>query len=392
MEDRWDVLVVGGGPAGAIASYLLKQRYSRRVLLLEKETFPRLKPCAGGIAPRTELLLRELDLWSRIEPHRYLITSAELLTPNGTSINLRGEATASVMHRPLFDNILLDIAKDAGVHVLEGVKADSFIYAEGNRGGGRKPTAQTAAAEAARNVAGLRCGDDSYYADIIVIANGATTTFRTRDPRKEHITSCTAWFKHCSFTPGRIQMVFPPELSPHYGWLFPESDDRCNIGFCIKNNNLRGRKVSNRKVTDLYPLILDRYFREVIKGAEMVIPPKVFPMFPSRDIGTGALPGTVLVGDAARCINSYTGEGISYAVESGMIAAECIADFFYEGRSWEELDRTYVARIKRELGPGLRGGRFLSTFSPVLLRSFGLFSRIPVIGRLIPRMMTKMKA
>lgn len=56
MEDRWDVLVVGGGPAGAIASYLLKQRYSRRVLLLEKETFPRLKPCAGGIAPRTELV------------------------------------------------------------------------------------------------------------------------------------------------------------------------------------------------------------------------------------------------------------------------------------------------------------------------------------------------
>jgi flavin-dependent dehydrogenase len=303
------------------------------------------------------------------------------------------------MHRPLFDNILLDIAKEAGVQVLEGVKVDSFIYAEGSRSEGRKPIAQIVAAEAVRKVAGLRCGDDAYYADIIVIANGATTTFRSHDPRKEHITSCTAWFKNCSFTPGRIHMVFPRELSPHYAWLFPESDDRCNIGFCIKSNNLRGRKVLSRKVTDLFPLILDRYFSEVIDGAEMVISPRVFPMFPSRDIGTGALPGTVLVGDAARCINSYTGEGISYAVESGMIAAECIADFFKKDRegggegdpNWQELNRTYVARINRELGPGLRGGRFLSAFSPVLLRFFGLFSRIPVMGRLIPRMMTKMK-
>ena len=61
MSDRYDVLVVGGGPSGAAAAYWLAQQ-GRRVLVVEKKRFPREKTCGDGLTPRAVRELHDMGL------------------------------------------------------------------------------------------------------------------------------------------------------------------------------------------------------------------------------------------------------------------------------------------------------------------------------------------
>src|SRR5438874_6030468 len=68
MSDRYDVLVVGGGPSGAAAAYWLAQQ-GRRVLVLEKKRFPREKTCGDGLTPRAVKELDDLGLTDELARH-----------------------------------------------------------------------------------------------------------------------------------------------------------------------------------------------------------------------------------------------------------------------------------------------------------------------------------
>src|SRR5215208_5199574 len=65
MADRYDVLVIGGGPSGAAAAYWLAQR-GRRVIVVEKKRFPREKTCGDGLTPRAVRQLHDMGLADRL--------------------------------------------------------------------------------------------------------------------------------------------------------------------------------------------------------------------------------------------------------------------------------------------------------------------------------------
>ena len=69
--DRHDVLVIGGGPAGAAAGHWLA-RAGRDVVIVEKKTFPREKTCGDGLTPRAVHQLHEMGLQDRLaDCHRF---------------------------------------------------------------------------------------------------------------------------------------------------------------------------------------------------------------------------------------------------------------------------------------------------------------------------------
>src|SRR6266568_8266511 len=71
MSDRYDVLVIGGGPSGAAAAYRLAER-GRRVLVVEKKRFPREKTCGDGLTPRAVRQLHDMGLADPLsEFHRF---------------------------------------------------------------------------------------------------------------------------------------------------------------------------------------------------------------------------------------------------------------------------------------------------------------------------------
>ncbi len=365
MTLEYDVIIIGGGPAGAVAARELARGSGLSVFLLDKAGFPRLKPCAGGISPKAEKVLRTLGLWELVESRVYRIRSALIGTPGGKEIVLSGEEAASVMHRADFDTFLLAEASAAGAVVQEGTRVDSLVFQNGR-------------------AAGVRAGDKEFRASWVIVANGAASVYRTKDPRMEHITSCTAWYRGVPFHPGRLEMYFADNLLPHYGWLFPESEDTCNIGLCVRTANIRGRSV-----IDVFRDFQNRFFRDRMNNAEFLAEPKVHPIFPSPGITEGAFPGTLLVGDAGRLINGFTGEGISYAMESGMLASRALIRGHREGWDLAVTGAFYRKSVKKVMAGPLRRGRMMCTFGPVLQRAAGSVLSIPPVSRLVTRVLSK---
>ena len=121
MAGGGDVLVVGGGPAGATAARTLALA-GRRVRLLDRTGFPRNKPCGGAFSMRALRRFPHLPhALERISTRR--LSRLYLEAPSGDGITLTSHAPAALMVRRLeFDALLLDLAREAGVEVVEGAE------------------------------------------------------------------------------------------------------------------------------------------------------------------------------------------------------------------------------------------------------------------------------
>lgn len=128
-----------------------------------------------------------------------------------------------------------------------------------------------------------------------------------------------AWFDGVPFTPHVLEMVYDPGLKPHYGWLFPESPVRVNIGICLFADRLRGRSVR-----DIFQGFLETHFGKRLAGADQVGRWKGHPISTTASVSHTAPPGVLKIGEANRLTNIATGEGISYTLESGLLAIRAI--------------------------------------------------------------------
>ena len=100
-----------------------------------------------------------------------------------------------------------------------------------------------------------------------------------------------AWFEDLSFVPHRLEMIFDAELAPQYGWLFPESDNRANIGLCIHRDRRR-----QRSIRDWFGSFLDRHFHQRLAGARQIGPWRGHPISTSVRIEHHAPPGVLVAG------------------------------------------------------------------------------------------------
>ena len=120
MEQKYEVVIVGAGPAGAILTYELA-RMGIRVLLLEKEILPRYKVCAGGIALRTASLI-PIDIGEVVEDVIYGIRLRYKFEKK--ILKTYDKPVMYLAMRDRFDYLLTRLAADAGAAVEEGEKVN----------------------------------------------------------------------------------------------------------------------------------------------------------------------------------------------------------------------------------------------------------------------------
>lgn len=322
----YDVIISGGGPAGATAAYYLA-KFDVNVLVLEKSSFPREKICGDGIAPRAVRNLYRMGLRERLDGrfnkfHGFRFAGAgrsmvETMIPPTPRFPDHGY----IIRRVDFDRILIDYARENGAEVRENCRVTGPLV-EGGRVVGVRAVRDGSEVEICAPVV---VGADGPHSTL-----GKKTGLLVNDPLYLGV-SIRQYFEGVEGIGDYLEVYPDRAVSPGSGWVFPVTRDGvANVGVGAMLYHIR------RDGIDLH-----RFFEVLINDTPFVAPKmrNAKPVSPLRGallrVGLGGskveCPGMILIGDAASMTNPVSGEGITYALETGEMAARHILDSRFAG-------------------------------------------------------------
>ena len=313
IDRRFDVVVVGSGPAGSTAAVLLA-RAGASVALVDKALFPRAKACGDLIGPRGVQTLRDLELDM---PGAARVSDMIVVGPSGNRVRLPAAPGRTypghgiVVERSEFDAHLRRAAIAAGAEPVDG-RADTPIAEDGR-------------------LAGFAVASTRLRADMIIGGDGATSHVAEVaglvDPRRALWGFAVRAYLDEAVAEPHILLWTPAgaEAFPGYGWVFPAGRGRANVGLGI--GVLADRSAARRATRELAAFIEHARRVGVLRPCSPARPPAwaLGAWLKMGLVGTAPARGRVLlVGDAAGLVNPLQGEGIAQAMDSGRAAAAAI--------------------------------------------------------------------
>lgn len=377
---RFDVIVVGGGPGGAAAAGYLAMA-KRRVLLIEKEKWPRDKVCGDAVGGKSLSHVTELGVKGRLEksPH-FRVTSILFGSPKGITVDIplpKEEVDAREagysLPRIQFDRILFERAAELvtgnGGMVVQGVNVKNLLH-EGESGDARRFT----------GVVVSRDGEKKKWHAPVIIGAGGFNCPVARSVIKEAYSEtlvdrehyCGGWREYwhgvegCEAEEGAIEIHFLNK-SPGYFWLFPVGNGVVNVGVGVVLSELdkqkRKLKEMQAEIISSHPSLGPRFSNAKIiensgKGWQLPFgsPRKGAELQPRRAYANGVL----LIGDAASLVDPFSGEGIGNALFSAKVAVDSIIE---NGGVTLESGKKYQNQIWEALGDELTNSYKLQKMS-----------------------------
>jgi flavin-dependent dehydrogenase len=344
MNTSTQVLVIGGGPGGSTAATLLA-REGFDVTLAEREVFPRYH-IGESLLPSCLEVFDLLGIREKVEAQGFLkkyggywewghdswvLDFARLPHPYGFQVI-----------RAQFDQLLLDHAREQGVHIFEGTEIRAVRFEEGR----------------ARAASWARTGDDAAAGEIqfdyLIDASGRAGIMSTRYNKDRTFHSAFQNVGVWGYWRGAQTLEFAPPGAIANGtvpegwlWAIPLHDGTMSVGLVTHKTAFKTRRAESPTLEDLYlraiadcPLIAG-----MVRGAQLVSPIKTEQDY-SYIAGRFTGPGYFVVGDAACFIDPLLSTGVHLATHAAMTCAASVASVL-RGEVSEEEAVTFFERSYR---------------------------------------------
>jgi flavin-dependent dehydrogenase len=348
---QYDLIVVGAGPAGS-ASAITAARAGAKVLLLEKDHFPRQKVCGEFVSPESLGLLHGLlgDKQFQFCPQ---VVSSRIFLDNKI-LKLPVSPAAQSIPRLDLDPALFAAARNAGVTAHEGVTVTE-VHRDG--------------------ISYVRTSESTLTARAVVNSTGRWSKLTQFDvAAKDKWIGLKAHFTELS-PPQSVDLYF---FTGGYCGVTPVGVNSVNACAMVR--------------ADAAHSLEDVFSKE----------PRLFqrsrawqPLFPA--VTTSPLyfrapetesEGMFLAGDAAGFIDPFAGDGISLALQSGTLAAQSIVPFLHGSCSLEQAHQQYRAAYRARFAPAFRNAARLRSAlaGPKWFRSAAFaFAAVPGVGKMLVR-------
>jgi flavin-dependent dehydrogenase len=320
----YDLIIIGGGPAGTAAA-ITAARAGGRVLLLERGRFPRHKVCGEFISPEGVTLLAGLGLDDLV--HRALrIARARIFAETSIAEATLSPAAAAISRYQL-DHALWCLAAEARAHCRQQVEARAI------RGSG--PFA-------------VETSEGEATAGAVINASGRWSNLRRSQLARRQGEKWVGWKAHFRepVPASSVDLYFSPG---GYCGVQPLGDGHVNACAMVRAANAD----SMEKVLALHPRLSERSRAWQQVSETMATSPLVFAP-PEAEEG-----GVLFAGDAAGFIDPFVGDGISLALRSGMMAASALFEVWAGKRSGAEAAAAYRNQYEQELRPLFRNAGWL---------------------------------
>ena len=336
-----DVIVIGGGPAGAVMAWSLARR-GIRVAVVERSHFPREKVCGDFVEPGGLRILAHMGCLDRVERNAPLpITHARIF--------VQGEAAyrgvipyynsdhglpphGYIVPRSELDTVLLERAQTVGARIYAGCSA-SAVERDGR---GLQISARG------------RRQDFVLHAPLVVGADGVQSTVArsvglARNDARYTAVAQRGYVDGVAVGSGEATIWFDEDLYPGYGWMFPLADGSANVGVGVLSEACRRHGLSVPRMFNEFIAKLRRHHPGCAR-IELLRPPLGGVVKSYGGVGINHFDGGLLIGDAGSFVDPMTGEGITPGMESALLAAPTVCAALECGR----FESAYLARFDRD--------------------------------------------
>jgi len=345
----YDLIIVGAGPAGS-ACAITAARAGAKVLLLEKDRFPRHKVCGEFVSPESSRLLEQLLNGNPFQDKPQI--HATHIFMERRSVSMRISPAAQSIPRFELDAALAESARSSGMEVQE----------------------ETAVRELRENHRfEIITPAKTFTARAVVNATGRWSQLTQRPAVPEKWIGLKAHFYEVNPSPS-VDLYF---FDGGYCGVQPVGDDTVNACALVRSSAAR----SLEEVLVLHPFLARRsqHWKQLFPT---VTTSGLYFRKPQTDHN-----GMLLAGDAAGFIDPFAGDGISLALHSGALAAESLLPFFQSRGSLEQARRQYHSAYMKQLAPAFRNAARvrMALSAPAFIRSMliSLAARRPFAKALV---------